>query len=312
MNFCTYFDKNYIIKFLALNNSIKKFNFNYKFYILALDDYVESFFKKNSFENIIIIKLRSLEDKYPELLAAKKNRNLIEYYFTLSPFLPKFIYEKYSIYNLSYLDSDFYFFKNPQSFIIKNSYQNSVILIKQNSNPKYGFYNMGWISYNFEYGETYKILKKWAAQCIEWCSDIPYNNKYADQKYLDKWIIDLNNIKIFGPAYSCLSPWDGNNIIQNNINSMIAFHFHGFEMKDRYFVSGFHRYNKSPTKKIISLIYYPYVKEIISLRKNYQLELGNIRNKSQKNLFIRLFRKYSSIIKRGFYMDIFRINTKNL
>ena len=27
---------------------------------------------KNSFENIIIIKLRSLEDKYPELLAAKK------------------------------------------------------------------------------------------------------------------------------------------------------------------------------------------------------------------------------------------------
>ena len=43
INFCTYFDINYLSKFLTLKNSLNKFNFEYTFYILALDNLVVEF-----------------------------------------------------------------------------------------------------------------------------------------------------------------------------------------------------------------------------------------------------------------------------
>ena len=83
-NFCSYFDKNYLSKFLVLRDSIETFNFEYTFFILALDNYVEDFFKKNKIKNIQIISLKDLEQRHKDLIIAKNNRDLIEYYFTLS------------------------------------------------------------------------------------------------------------------------------------------------------------------------------------------------------------------------------------
>jgi hypothetical protein len=307
MNFCTYFDKNYLLRFLCLYSSLKKFKFNFVFYVLALDSNTEIFFKKNLFKDIIVIKLDDVEKNHPCLLNAKKNRNLIEYYFTLSPFLPLFIKKKFSISNLSYFDSDFYFFKNPKKFILKNIFENSVVLIKQNSNPKYGYYNVGWIDYNFNYPETENILNVWCQQCIDWCRDIAIDNKYADQKYLDSWVKDLDNIKILAPNHSCLSPWDNNRIIENNLNSMIAFHFHGFELSGKNFITGFYRYNKRATKKILENIYLPYIKEIENFSKIYNFKTCNIRNKTIfNNLFFSL-RKIYSITKKILFRDIYKL-----
>ena len=46
INFTTYFDKNYLSKFLALKSSLDQFNIEYEFYILCLDDFVLDFLKK--------------------------------------------------------------------------------------------------------------------------------------------------------------------------------------------------------------------------------------------------------------------------
>ena len=303
MNFCTYFDSNYLLRFLCLYDSIKKFNFEFKFYVLALDDYVVNFFNDNSLENVVLIKLDSLEKEFPDLLKAKYNRNVIEYYFTLSPFLPLYIRKKFSITILSYFDSDFYFFKDPKKSILKNTFENSVVLIKQNSNPKYGYYNMGWIDYNFSYNETEEILNVWSEQCLEWCKDIAVDNKYADQKYLDTWVLNLKYIKILSPNYSCLSPWDKNVIIENNLNSMIAYHFHGFEIYKKNFTTGFYRYNKNVSRIIIEKVYLPYIKNIEKFSTKYHVITGNIRNKTiYKKLFF-FTRKIHSSLKKNFFRD---------
>ena len=233
--FCTYFDQNYLSKFLTLKSSLDKYKNQYTFFILSLDNFVFDFFKKNSFKNVQLVKLIDLEVEYADLLEAKKNRSLIEYYFTLSPFLPMYILKKFNIKQISYLDSDFYFFKNPSKFINQSS-DSSVVLIKQESNIIYGIYNVGWIFFNFNYDETKEILKEWSAQCLNSCSDIPIkkNKLYADQKYLDTWPQKLKKIKILYPEYTCLSPWDNNNGIEKNIDSMIAFHFHGLEINNNY------------------------------------------------------------------------------
>ena len=187
-SYCTYFDKNYLSKFLVLRNSIKKFKNKNIFYVLCLDKNVEIFFRKNNFKDIIPISLNKLENKYKILLNAKKNRSLIEYYFTLSPFLPRYINEIFKIKKVSYLDSDLYFFRNPDK-LIRQDDDSSVILIKQESKRIYGTFNVGWIIFNFNYKETENIVNEWCSQCIDLCSDFPdpSTDAYAEQKYLDSW-----------------------------------------------------------------------------------------------------------------------------
>jgi len=316
INFCTYFDKNYLSKFLTLKASLDQIKSDYTFYILYLDDFVYNFFKENTFKNIQLINLADLEIAYPDLLVAKKNRSLIEYYFTLSPFLPKYIFKKFNIFEISYLDSDLYFFKNP-SKLINESSDSSVILIRQESNPIYGFYNVGWIFFNFNYNETKEIVEQWGEQCLNLCSDIPnpVKNLYADQKYLDSWPQQLKNIKILDPFQTCLSPWDKNATIEANIESMISFHFHGLEVKKNYFVSGFSKYNKKITKKIIKKIYKPYLLKLLDIEKKYNLENSSIRGVSLRGLSGALtkIRNLKAKIKKMIFKDFHLISTiKNL
>ena len=48
-NITTYFDKNYLSRFLNLKSSIEQFDINHKFYVLCLDDYVYKFLKEKKF-----------------------------------------------------------------------------------------------------------------------------------------------------------------------------------------------------------------------------------------------------------------------
>jgi hypothetical protein len=280
--FCTYFDQNYLSKFLTLKASLDQHKSEYTFFILSLDNFVSDFFQKNNFKNVQLINLMDLEVEYADLLVAKKNRNLIEYYFTLSPFLPRYIHKKFNVSQISYLDSDFYFFKDPSKFISQSS-DSSVVLIKQESNPIYGLYNVGWILFNFNNHETKEIVKQWGVQCLNSCSDIPNpgKNLYADQKYLDNWPQQLKKIKILYPEYTCLSPWDKNNAIEENIESMISFHFHGLEIQDNYIMSGFSKYNKKISKKIMKNIYTPYLLQLFAIEKKYNLRSFSIRGASR-------------------------------
>ena len=303
--FCSYFDKNYLAKFLVLLKSIESFNFKYKHFILALDKDVEIFFKKNKYDNIHVISLENLEEKYKELKMAKKNRSKIEYYFTLSPFLPKYIFEEFKVYNISYLDSDFYFFKSPQETIERNS-DTSITIIKQNSHSKFGLYNVGWIYFNFNFKETINTVDEWSAQCIVSCFDIAINNLYADQKYLDDWPKQMNHIRILYPEYTNLSPWDSNKNIEHNLKNVISFHFHALEIKNNLFVSGFHKYNKNVSKTIIKEIYLPYIKDLLFIENNFNLKTLSIRTKfSLKNFNLLLLLKTTvSYVKKKYYKDI--------
>ena len=280
-NYCTYFDKNYLSKFLVLRKSIKKFKKKNIFYVLCLDEIVEKFFLKNNFKDIIPISLFKLENKYKALSNAKKNRSLIEYYFTLSPFLPRYINEILKVKKVSYLDSDLYFFRNPDK-LIRQDDDSSVILIKQESKRIYGTFNVGWIIFNFNYNETENIVNEWCRQCINLCSDFPDPSidAYAEQKYLDSWPNKLKYLKILYPEYSCLSPWDKNYVIEKNLDSMISYHFHGFSISNNNFSTGFSQFNKKPTKKILKSIYKPYVNDLNDIEKKYNISSGSIRNSS--------------------------------
>lgn len=307
LNLATYFDKNYLSKFLNLKSSLDQFNIDYKFYVLCLDDFVYKFFKKNNFDNIEIILLNDVENKYDKLKIVKNNREIIEYYFTLSPFLPKYIFEEKKINQIVYVDTDYYFFNNPTK-LFNYSNDASVTIIRQNASKKYGKYNVGLIFFNFNFEETHKIINEWSNQCLENCSDQVMKNSYADQKYLDSWISKLKFIRIYEPEYSSLAPWDSNRAIEENIDNMVAFHFHALKFNKDNFVTGFHNYNKKNSNKILEKIYNPYIRNLRLIESKYNLVSNSVRDhrKSKIAQYVVLIRKFKSFFKRILYWDNYK------
>jgi hypothetical protein len=273
LNFCSYFDKNYLSKFLVLRDSLLNLDCRHNFYVLALDDFTYQFLNKNNFNNMIICHVKELEKKYPDLKKIKSTRNLIEYYFTLSPYLPIFFKNKFDLKKLNYLDVDILFFRNPKLFYEKlNDY--SIVLIKQNYKKKYGLYNVGWISYNFLNPDTKNILNDWKLKCTEWCYDKVEKNRYADQKYLDYWPFLSKDLVSLEPKYSMVSPWDKMTsvTIKNNSN-FYSYHFQGLKFSKNYFISGKSIYQFNFRRKFIKNFYLKYISLLKCKQAEYNLKL---------------------------------------
>ena len=307
VNFATYFDKNYLSRFLNLKNSFDQFNIDHKFHVLCLDDYVYKFLKQNDFANVELISLKEVEKKYVDLSNVKDKREVIEYYFTLSPFLPKYLFEVKNLRHIIYIDADYYFFNNPTK-LIQSNFDSSVIIIRQHASLKYGKYNVGLLFFNFNFAETHKIVNKWSKQCLNSCSDKVTSDTYADQKYLDSWLSELKHIRVYEPEYTSLAPWDSNIVIEKNIKKIIAFHFHALKLKQNYFISGFHNYNKKNSKLILEKIYLPYIKNLKSIDEKYNLSSKSIRDirKSSIGKTIVFLRNLKSNLKKILYSDKYK------
>ena len=114
--FATYFDNNYLSRGIALYHSL---NENCKdfflLYVLCLDEATEQYFHHNQFDfpHVKTITLSEIEQFDTELHQSKKNRSIIEYYFTLSPCLPLYLLQKFNLSHICTLDADILFLSNP-------------------------------------------------------------------------------------------------------------------------------------------------------------------------------------------------------
>jgi len=316
VNLCTYFDKNYLSKFLACRESIIEYEKNVTFYCLCLDDFSYDYLKKIKKKNIQIISLKEIEEKYLVLKYAKKNREKVEYYFTLSPFLPLYILENFNVDIINYIDSDLFFFDSPKN-IINLLDNNSIIIIEHGiKTQRFGKFNVGWLT--FKNDETSKIcLKDWGNNCINWCYDYVEEEKYADQKYLDSWPKKFKKIKVLSPSFN-VAPWNVNskdvevreNKIFINKNKLIFFHFHGLLISKNFFSSGFSIYNKKASNNLIQYLYKPYIIKLENFKKEVNTVETRIRNtinyKNYKDSFFKVFKLIIKLIKIISFLDFYR------
>jgi hypothetical protein len=226
---------------------------------------------------------------FPELEKAKNNRSVVEFYFTLTPFVVKYaLLGKPQGHIALYLDADLYFFQNPL-FVVRSLENSSVALIRHNYpwflrslETKYGTYNVGLLAFkNNEDGN--KVLEWWALQCVEWCRDYPENGKYADQGYLNKFATLSKNIQVLtNPGFN-LAPWnsassrlrlESNNVRVNNYD-LIFFHFHGLKHVGKLWISSQLNYYSPMTRKIFLGIYGDYVQHLRSIESTYQVTPGS-------------------------------------
>jgi len=282
LSYCTLFDSNYLSRGLALIESLREHGDTNEVDVLCLDTKSREILEGHAEKlNIRLFTLEEIIGRFPELSRARTNRKIVEFYFTLTPYLLKLsLLEKPEGHVSIYLDADLYFFASPNK-VINDLGGSSVAIIAHNYpkrlrhlEKKYGKFNVGLMAFrNNPSGQ--EILDWWAERCIEWCHDFPDDGKYADQGYLNGFLKFSDQPKVLGNPGFNLAPWntasstlkvDSGTFFVND-TPLIFFHFHGFKKQGRYWISSQMNYFSPLPSKLFSLIYGTYAAHLSDIER---------------------------------------------
>jgi hypothetical protein len=293
--FCTYFDRNYLARGLALHRSLQRTCPSFELWVLCLDAVCHKALSELRIPKMHLISLEELEESDRQLYAVKSTRSRIEYYFTCSPCLPLFVLSHHMyVDQITYLDADLYFFRDPSDVFDEIGYS-SIAIIPHRFHPtfvdreQFGIYNVGWIS--FRRDESGKAcLSKWREQCLDWCYVRCEADRFADQKYLDRWPSDFSNVVEIQHKGANLAPWNVSNYHLLHTESgvyvekapLIFFHFHYLKQVNKWVYNpGLSEYKTSLARVLRNYIYVPYIHALRDAEAEVQavLPAGDIRSR---------------------------------
>lgn len=272
--YCTYFDKAYLTRALALIESLNTHENNeFVLFCVCMDEISRIVLHELDIPNVIIIPFHSIEQNDFELLGSKNGRTLIEYYWTATPTIILRILENNSEVDfLTYLDADLFFFSSPDAifneasgysvFIHGHNFSNDLIHLSETC----GKFNVGLIGFRRD-SISFTVLRWWREKCIEWCFLRFEKGRMGDQKYLDYWPDNFSSVKVSENPGIGLAPWnygqyyysfDDQNQLTVNHSPVIFFHYSAFSIiASNVFVPLVHKHYPI-SKELIQNIYIPY------------------------------------------------------
>lgn len=289
--YCTYFDKGFLLKGLALYESLIRYSPNVELWILAFDIYTEEILKKMKLKGVKVIALKDFEDK--DLLKVKLTRLLVEYIWTCTSSWTLYVLKNSKADYVVYLDSDLYFYSNPDIGV--NEIKDKSLLVVKHNYSK-GRENMAKISGQFNVAFNVfknddigiKCLARWRKQCLDWCFLKPEEGKFGDQMYLDEWpklykkyLVVSKNIGLdvapWNVAQYKISKRDSSVLI--NQQKLICYHFHTFKILGPMHFRRTLAYTLS--KDCVKFIYEPYESElerqfvrVMKYDKDFRIEIN--------------------------------------
>jgi hypothetical protein len=278
--FCTYFDSHYLLRGLALYRSLKQHCPSFRLWVLCLDRVCYETLVQLKLPDVHLIALEDFEAGDEKLLRAKKNRTLIEYYFTCTPSLPLFILDRYpEIDQITYMDADLFFFNSPIPLYDEIG-AHSIAIIEhrfppnlRNSAKKNGIYNVGWLAFKRN-EHALACLRWWRERCIEWCYDRREEGRFADQKYLDTWPDRFPGVVVLRHKGANLAPWNVANYkiredrgyVWVDEQPLIFFHFHGLKKVNAWLYShNLALYRAKISPPVLRGIYAPYIANLLNV-----------------------------------------------
>lgn len=289
INFCTLFDSYYLDKGIALYHSLSTECDSFRLFIFCFDDISFNILNRMQLKNVVLLKSEVLETE--ELLQVKRVRSKAEYCWTCTPQTIEYVLNNYDVDSCTYIDADIYFFDNPQILFDEIEKKNADVVImahRFNNNKqgkkleaRNGKYCVEFnIFKNNQNGK--KVLNWWKEKCLEWCYDIPEEDRMGDQKYLNYFSKLFDNVYELDNLGAGVAPWNlaqyslvnanSRNILlkhkDNNIN-LIFYHFQNIRYMPRRRVN-----IKSLTrdKTLKYSIYIPYLIEIEKIRNMLKRE----------------------------------------
>jgi len=230
MNFCTVSDYNYILKGLALFDSLKNtLNDDFILHYLCMDKKIFDAITKIDDNRLIPILLSDLESIDTELRQAKNNpaskygTQYSQYCWSLTPYFINYILNNYLFEDeyLIYCDSDIYFYESPQKII--DVINNKSVGIhthrfggEYNENQDVGWFNVGVTIFKKD-KIGLSISESWKNWLLT--TSHPFYQKYGtcgDQKYLELFIrYWKNDVCIFdqNTEIGHLAAWNCSNLV---------------------------------------------------------------------------------------------------
>jgi hypothetical protein len=293
--FCTYFDHNYLGRALLMIRSLRRFEPQTPIHILALSELCELILRELTLPNVEIIPIAVLEKEYPELASIKPTRTLIEYYFTLSPFLPHFLFAHTNADRITYIDGDLYFFTSPRPLLDLLGDASVAITPHRFSfdfrnHHVFGRFNVGWLTYR-RCAEGLECLNTYKAECTAWCYDRLENGRFGDQKYLDAWPARYSSLKVIEHKGFNLANWNIHNYIirlKNDVvmvddDPLIFFHFASTQIRPDGSAEALVQHRGGRSKAVLfDYVVNPYIRELEeetrSLQRRFPALRANVSN----------------------------------
>jgi len=241
MDFCTYFDSAYLIKAKVCRHTLIS-RTPVRLFVLCLDDKVAEVV--SHWPETVAISLSDIETYRPALLGVKSRRQSKEYYATITPILPQFIFDQFGVRTLFYTDADMAFWSPAEE--IAEVMGDRSLLVTPHENPiavagGAGFFNVGILGYRNDHN-CRVFLEWWEAKCLEWCEwrALP-DGRCADQGYLS--ILHAQPDCFAGvvtnpsPGIN-LGPWNlalhgtekrDSMIILDCRHNLVCYHYHGYK-----------------------------------------------------------------------------------
>ncbi|OTE95250.1 glycosyl transferase [Crenothrix sp. D3] len=273
-NYCTLFNSRYVTRGLAMYESLAKHSKEFHLYIFAFDNRCYALLKKLNLENATIISLQEFEDE--ALLNIKASRSIGEYCWTCKASAIKHVIKTYQLTHCTYLDSDLYFFSDP-NVLIGEIGDKSVSITEHRYTPEYnqtatsGKYCAQFLRFKND-DDGMKVLNWWRNACIDWCYAHIEEGKFGDQKYLDNWLNQFEGVHEVKNLGAGVAPWNIQQykLFNNNDNEIfgielatkthfkvIFYHFHYLKFLENNKIELVCNYKL--TKQAIEIIYKPYV-----------------------------------------------------
>lgn len=242
--FCTLFDSGYLLKGVAMLQSLKRFCPEAQVFVLCMDAATQEILEKLFLDFVVCIQLADIEDE--ALLAVKSDRSVAEYCWTLSSCVPWYVLQQHSEIDLiTYLDADLLFYSSVEPLFDEIG-DSSIAIIEHRFSPQTahlevnGRFCVEWVTFRRN-DEGMACLSRWREQCIEWCYYRLEDGKMGDQKYLDEWPERYPGCHILMHAGAGIAPWnysqydfssDDDDRIAVDGQPLIFYHFHQFKLLD--------------------------------------------------------------------------------
>lgn len=286
LTFCTLFDSNYIDKGLTLYESLERTAEKFHLYILAMDEKCNLILRDMQLSNATIISLEEFEDE--ELKELKKKRTKAEYCWTCTASLIDYIFETHGEEYCTYVDSDLFFYKNPEVLIkemctagcsvqiVEHGFGHGKRALEKERNS--GKYCVQFNTFkNDKYGR--EILSVWKKQCRDHCSMKP--GEMGDQKYLSEWPEKYDKVHVLKHPGGGVAPWNIARFKQIDHQKgcllekktkqrfeMIFYHFHHLEYIDEHRVNiNIFKNELGVDRKTVLAIYGPYLKNLEEVKQ---------------------------------------------
>lgn len=275
-HFCTYFDSRYLLKGLGLARSLERTSPGFSLTALCLDDLAKRTLDRLALPGIVTLALADLEAAVPALLEAKRNRSLVEYYFTCTSAFVRHLRERGPAgAPLTYLDADLWFFASPEALFTELS-GHSVMMVAHRFPPglrhleAHGIYNVGWLSFADD-APARACLAWWGERCLEWCYDRVEPGRFADQKYLDQWPALFPGVHAIEHRGANVAPWNvdahpiarrGDALFAGD-SPLLFYHFAAFKRLTPWlFEPALGSYGARMTTALREDVYLPYIAEL--------------------------------------------------